>query len=218
MFLKDLFLAGGPVMWPLLMFSIATIAMTAERSVFWFKLLKHQQSVVRQVVKLYRSDPSLAVEKLQRHLNLPIPRIFHEALTLDNADTDEFALAIDGAIQAELPMLKRFNDFFDLIVGLAPLFGLLGTVTGLIRSFSNLNIGAVDSSKTANVTSGIGEALIATAFGLMVAIAAFTFASLFRSCYTRQVALIQENVAEMELLYRRRFKQNRQPASTQAPD
>jgi biopolymer transport protein ExbB len=207
MFLKDLFLVGGPVMWPLLFFSIATLAMAMERSIFWTKLLKQQNTIVRQVVQLYRRDPSLAIEKLQRHLNLPIPRIFHEALALEDADADEFGLAIDGAIQAELPMLKRFNDFFDVIVGLAPLFGLLGTVTGLIRSFSNLNIGAIDSSKTANVTSGIGEALIATAFGLMVAIAAFTVASVFRSFYSRQVALIQENVAEIELLYRRRFKQ-----------
>jgi biopolymer transport protein ExbB len=206
MFLKDLFLVGGPVMWPLLFFSVATVAMTVERSLFWSKLLKHQNPAIRQVVKLYRSDPSLAMEKLQRHLNLPIPRIFYEALSVEDADADEFAIAIDGAIQAELPILKRFNEFFDLIVGLAPLFGLLGTVTGLIRSFSNLNIGAVDSSKTANVTSGIGEALIATAFGLIVAIMAFTVASLFRSFYSRQVALIQENVAELELMYRRRSK------------
>jgi biopolymer transport protein ExbB len=206
MFLKDLFLTGGPVMWPLLFFSIATVAMTVERSVFWAKLLKNQPAIIQQIFELYRHDPSLAIEKLSRHLDLPIPRIFHDALSLQDADADEFGLAIDGAIQAELPNLKRFNDLFDLIVGLAPLFGLLGTVTGLIRSFSNLNLGAVDSSKTANVTSGIGEALIATAFGLMVAIGAFIVASLFRSFYMRQLALIQEHVAGIELLYRRRFK------------
>jgi biopolymer transport protein ExbB len=206
MFLKDLFLTGGPVMWPLLFFSIATLAMTVERSVFWAKLVKNQPLVIQQVLALYRHDPSLAIEKLGRHLDLPIPRIFHDALSLEDADSDEFALAIDGAIQAELPNLKRFNDLFDLIVGLAPLLGLLGTVTGLIRSFSNLNLDGVDASKTANVTSGIGEALIATAFGLMVAIGAFIVASLFRSLYTRQLALIQENIAGIELLYRRRFK------------
>jgi biopolymer transport protein ExbB len=206
MFLKDLFLTGGPVMWPLLFFSIATLAMTVERSVFWAKLVKNQPLVIQQVLALYRHDPSLAIEKLGRHLDLPIPRIFHDALSLEDADSDEFALAIDGAIQAELPNLKRFNDLFDLIVGLAPLLGLLGTVTGLIRSFSNLNLDGVDASKTANVTSGIGEALIATAFGLMVAIGAFIVASLFRSLYTQQLALIQENIAGIELLYRRRFK------------
>jgi biopolymer transport protein ExbB len=206
MWLKDLFLLGGPVMWPLLLFSIAAVAMTVERSIFWSKLLKRQNKVVRQLLAIYRNDANLAIAQLERHLNLPIPRIFHQALSLEDADADEFALAIDGAIQAEIPMLKRFNDFFDVIVGLAPLFGLLGTVTGLIRSFSNLNLGAIDSSKTASVTSGIGEALIATAFGLIVAIGAFTVASLFRSFYNRQLALIQENVAEIELLYRRRHK------------
>jgi biopolymer transport protein ExbB len=208
MFLKDLFLAGGAVMWPLLLFSIAAVAMTVERLVFWSRLLKTQNQIIRQVIALYRNDPSLAMDKLGRHLNLPIPRIFHEALSLEDADVDEFALAIDGAIQAEIPLLKRFNDFFDLIVGLSPLLGLLGTVTGLMRSFANLSLGNVDSSKTAGVTSGISEALITTAFGLIVAIAAFAAASLFRSFYMRQIGLIQENVAELELLYRRRIKKS----------
>ncbi|WP_242041831.1 MotA/TolQ/ExbB proton channel family protein [Alkalinema sp. FACHB-956] len=193
-------------MWPLLLFSIATVAMVIERSLFWSRLLKTQNAIVRQVISLYRSDPSLAIEKLSRHLNLPIPRIFHEALSLEDADSDEFALAIDGAIQAEIPILKRFNDFFDLIVGLSPLLGLLGTVTGLMQSFSNLTLGGVDGSKAVGVTSGISVALITTAFGLIVAIAAFAVASIFRSFYTRQLALIQENVAEIELLYRRRQK------------
>jgi biopolymer transport protein ExbB len=206
MWLKNLFLAGGPAMWPLLLFSIATVAMTVERSIFWFKLLKTQNQVVRQVISLYRTDASLAIEKLERHLNLPIPRIFHQALSLEAADSDEFALAIDGAIQAEVPLLKRFNDFFDIIVGLSPLLGLLGTVTGLMRSFSSMTLGAGDGSQAVGVTSGISEALITTAFGLIVAIGSFAAASLFRSFYTRQLALLQENVAEIELLYRRRSR------------
>jgi biopolymer transport protein ExbB len=208
MLLRDLFLAGGAAMWPLLLFSIAAIAMSIERAIFWAKLLKQQNQIVRQVTALYRNDPSLAIEKLDRHLNLPIPRIFHEALSLEEADADEFALAIDAAIQAEVPLLKRFNDFFDIIVGLSPLLGLLGTVTGLMRSFSNLSLGAAEGAKTGAVTSGISEALITTAFGLIVAIGAFAAASVFRSFYTRQLALIQENVAEIELLYRRQNKRS----------
>jgi biopolymer transport protein ExbB len=208
MLLRDLFLAGGAAMWPLLLFSIAAVAMSVERFWFWSQLLKSQNQIVRQVTAMYRNDPSLAIEKLKRHLNLPIPRIFHEALSLEDADADEFALAIDAAIQAEVPLLKRFNDFFDIIVGLAPLLGLLGTVTGLMRSFSNMSLGAADGAKTGAVTSGISEALITTAFGLIVAIGAFAAASLFRSFYTRQLALIQENVAELELLYRRQNKRS----------
>jgi biopolymer transport protein ExbB len=211
MWLKNLFLAGGPAMWPLLLFSIATVAMTVERSVFWTKLPKRQNQVVRQVIALYRDDASLAIAKLERHLNLPTPRIFHQALSLADADADEFALAIDGAIQAEVPLLKRFNDFFDIIVGLSPLLGLLGTVTGLMRSFSSMTLGGGDGSNAAGVTSGISEALITTAYGLIVAIGAFAAASVFRSFYTRQLGLIQENVAEIELLYRRRDRHLIQP-------
>jgi biopolymer transport protein ExbB len=77
-----------------------------------------------------------------------------------------------------------------------------------MRSFSNLSLGAADGAKTGAVTSGISEALITTAFGLIVAIGAFAAASVFRSFYTRQLALIQENVAEIELLYRRQNKRS----------
>jgi biopolymer transport protein ExbB len=208
MLLRNLFLAGGPAMWPLLFFSITAVAMSVERTIFWSKLLKNQSQIVSQVITLYCNDPSLALEKVDRHLNLPILRIFHEALSLEDADSDEFALAVDAAIQAEMPLLKRFNDFFDIVVGLSPLLGLLGTVTGLMRSFSNLRLGAADGAKTGAVTSGISEALITTAFGLIVAIGAFAAASIFRSFYTRQLALIQENVAELELLYRRQQKRS----------
>jgi len=206
--------AAGIVGIPLLAFSIVAIALIIERIVFWVKVLRRQDTVVRQGLQLYREDPDLAVEKLKRNVDLPIPRILLEAFSLEDAEPDELALAIDGAIQAEIPVLKRFSNVFDTIVSLSPLLGLLGTVLGLIQSFASLTIGDASSSQTVGVTGGISEALISTAFGLIVALGTLFFANTFRGFYQRQLALIQEYAAEAELLYRRRQKRKEESYAT----
>jgi len=204
--LGEVVAAAGIVAIPLVLFSITAIALTVERIVFWARINRRQERVIKDVLMLYRDNPHLVIEKLDRNLDLPIARIFLKALSLEDAEPDEFALAIDGATQAELPILKRFNNIFDTIVTLSPLLGLLGTVLGLIRSFSALNLGDIGGTKTAGVTSGISEALVSTAFGLVVAVFTLFFANIFRGFYLRQLALIQEHAAELELLHRRHLK------------
>ncbi|MDX2239840.1 MAG: MotA/TolQ/ExbB proton channel family protein [Leptolyngbyaceae cyanobacterium bins.302] len=208
--LGEILMAAGIVAVPLLLFSIVAIALIMERLVFWYRVNRRQNQVVRVALDLYRDEPEQAIVKLQRHVDLPIPRIFLEAITLEDGEPEEFALAIDGATQAEIPVLKRFSNIFDTIVTLAPLLGLLGTVLGLIRSFSSLNLGDVGGSKTAAVTAGISEALVSTAFGLVVALFTLFFANTFRGFYLRQLALIQERSAQLELLHRRHLKRNRE--------
>lgn len=204
----EILVAAGIVGIPLLLFSIVAISLVIERIVFWLRINRRQEKVVRDVLELYRQDESLAMEKLKRNVDLPIARIFLEALSLEDADPNELALAMEGAIQVEIPILKRFNNAFDTIVTLSPLLGLLGTVLGLIQSFAALNLGNIGGTKTANVTAGISEALISTAFGLVVALITLFFANTFRGFYLRQIALIQEHVAELELLHRRRHKRS----------
>jgi biopolymer transport protein ExbB len=206
--LGEILMAAGIVGIPLLVFSIVAIALIAERIAFWLRLTRYQERVVRDVLTLYQQDVSLAIEKLQRHVDLPIARIFLKALSLEDAEPEELFLAMESAIQAEIPVLKRFNTVFDTIVTLSPLLGLLGTVLGLIRSFSSLNLGNIGSTQTLGVTSGISEALISTAFGLIVAVGTLFFSNTFRGLFARQVAMIQEHVADLELMHRRRHKRS----------
>jgi biopolymer transport protein ExbB len=208
--LGEILVAAGIVAIPLLLFSITAIALVVERIVFWGRLNRRQERVIKDALVLYRDNPKLAIEKLDRNVDLPIARIFLKAISLEAAEPEEFALAIDGATQAELPVLKRFNNIFDTIVTLSPLLGLLGTVLGLIRSFSALNLGDIGGTKTAGVTSGISEALVSTAFGLVVAVFTLFFANLFRGFYLRQLALIQEHAAELELIHRQHLKSKRE--------
>ena len=199
----NLFTLGGVVMWPLLGLSILAMALILERLVFWIRVARRQERVVREVLLLYRHDPTAALHKLEKNLHLPIARIFLAALELEQATPEEFRLALESAAQAEIPLLKRFNPAFETVISVSPLLGLLGTVLGLINSFASLRIGDVGGSSTTNVSAGISEALISTASGLVVAISTLLFANMFRGLYLRQIALIQEYGGQLELIYRR---------------
>ncbi|MEH2225158.1 MotA/TolQ/ExbB proton channel family protein [Nostoc sp.] len=205
--ISNLFTAGGVVMWPLLAFSLLGVALIIERIIFWIKINNRQNKVVREVLQLYRLDNVVsALDKLQKNTDLPLARIFLAALELEEPTPEEFRLALESEAQAEIPLLKRSQNIFETIIGLAPLLGLLGTVLGLINSFASLNIGDVGGSKTTGVTSGISEALVSTASGLVVAIFTLLFANTFRGLYQRQIAWIQEYGGQLELLYRRRYE------------
>ncbi|MCC5658869.1 MotA/TolQ/ExbB proton channel family protein [Nostoc sp. XA010] len=209
--INNLFTAGGIVMWPLLAFSLLGVALIIERIIFWVKINNRQNKVVREVLQLYRLDNVVgALDKLQKNTDLPIARIFLAALELEEATPEDFRLALESEAQAEIPLLKRSQNIFETIIGLAPLLGLLGTVLGLINSFASLNIGDVGGTKTTGVTSGISEALVSTASGLVVAIFTLLFANTFRGLYQRQIAWIQEYGGQLELLYRRRYERGDQ--------
>lgn len=205
--IKNVFAAGGVVMFPLLGFSVVAAALIIERVFFWVRINKRQNRVIRDVLNLYKHDNVVsAVDKLKQNADLPMARIFIAALELEQPTPDEFRLALKSEAQAELPLLKKFSNIFDTIISVSPLLGLLGTILGLIASFASLNIGDVGGTRTANVTAGISEALVSTASGLIVAIFTLLFANTFRGFYLRQTARIQEYGGQLKLLYRRRYE------------
>jgi len=205
----SIFAAGGIVMWPLLLFSIVAIALIIERLIFWLRINRRQRVVMQDILRTYRHSPVEVYPKLRQNLNLPIARIFQEALEIKGASPRQFHLALASAMQAELPHLKRFNTIFATIISVAPLLGLLGTILGLITSFDALQLG--DMGANANlVTGGISEALVSTAAGLVVAIGTLLFANLFRGLYKRQVALIQEYGGQLEILYEMHYERRQQ--------
>jgi biopolymer transport protein ExbB len=207
MAINNLFSAGGIVMWPLLGFSVLAVALIIERIKFWLQINRRQNRIIQEVLQLYRRDNLVtAIGILRNNANLPLSRIFLAALELEEATPEEFRLALESEAQAEIPGLKRFQNIFDTIINLAPLLGLLGTVLGLITSFASLNIGNLGGTQTIGVTSGISEALVSTATGLIVAIFTLFFANTFRGLYMRQIALFQEYGGQLELLYRRRHQ------------
>ncbi|MGL4883477.1 MAG: MotA/TolQ/ExbB proton channel family protein, partial [Waterburya sp.] len=151
----------------------------------------------------YRRDPFSAISKLKKNAQLPIARIFLEALELEQPTADEFRLALDSAIQAEIPVLRKFGTWFQTIITASPLLGLLGTILGLIQSFASMDMGNIANTNSSAVMLGLSEALVSTVMGIVVALVALLFANTFRGLYQRELAFIQEYGGQLELLYRR---------------
>jgi biopolymer transport protein ExbB len=202
MSIDNIWTAGGIVSIPLLGFSLLAVTLIVERVIFWLKIKRRQRRIAKEALSLYRTDVYSAIAFLKKNSQFPIARIFLEALDLEKPTPDEFRLALDSATQAEIPSLRKFGTWFQTIITTSPLLGLLGTILGLIQSFAAMDLGNA-ASNSAGVTGGLSEALVSTVMGLVVAIFTLLFANTFRGLYLREIAFIQENGSQLELLNRR---------------
>ena len=164
----DIFEKGGPVMWPLLAASIVALAVVIERLIFILRELESRNpALVGQILSHMESGDVARAIETGRNSEDFVARTLVYGLSHRNKS---FSNALLQAANRELQHFSRGLPILDTIVTLAPLLGLLGTVSGLIRSFSLL--GTQQLEAPAAITGGIAEALIATAFGLSIAIVA----------------------------------------------
>jgi len=164
----ELFIQGGPIMWPILVASLVALTVVVERLIFVIqeRLRRDHDTVGKILAAVERGDYDRAVK-------VGIGSRDYVARTLTYALEHRDKSVSDALMRAANWELKRFNrglSILDTIITLAPLLGLLGTVTGMIHSFSLL--GGEELGAPQAITGGIAEALIATAAGLGVAILA----------------------------------------------
>ncbi|MDR2149875.1 MAG: MotA/TolQ/ExbB proton channel family protein [Spirochaetaceae bacterium] len=177
--LLTLFKMGGAFMWPLLLFSVVTVAITLERAIF---LLYHNLSLddlEEQVAKCI-STGNLA--KAKENLELLTKRRMGARVLLtmvNRASMPDYQLekAVEAEAMACITDLESGFNFLTALGSLSPLTGFLGTVSGMIGAFRS--IAEAEDVSAQIVASGIYEALITTAFGLAIAIVAMVAHSLF---------------------------------------
>ncbi len=190
-------------MWPLLGLSILSLAAIAERCYFWIALLMQEGKAVKRILSAAREDLDLASKMAQAESNTPAGRFLSAPLALDRPDPELFRLALESTADEELANMMRGEKILESAIALAPLLGLLGTVTGLISSFTALKIGDVSSNMSSgNLTEGIAVALITTAAGLIVAISTLAFYRLFLALHANQVKIFRKAGNDLELIYR----------------
>jgi biopolymer transport protein ExbB len=204
--LLDLVVEGGPVMVPLLALSVATFASALERSWFWIRLLSHERQIVKDVLEAsYKSLDEAATIATYAKAS-PIGRFLMSPLRLYQPTPETFHLALEASADKEFVKMHKGDKLFETVVAISPLLGLLGTVTGLIKTFSSLQIGgSTGAAATAGATkaaAGIGEALIATATGMVVAILALVFLRIFVALQASQMDYFTEVGNDLELIYR----------------
>ena len=164
-FLIDNFQKGGPIMWPILIVSIIAVAVVLERAFWWIgRWMRRDPKRIEKVFTAIETGDVTEASRLSRGSRDPVLRMMWNGLNHQHA-------SLQGALQVaagiEIKRAGRFLVVMDTLVTLAPLLGLLGTITGLIRSFSFLGN---EELAVQAVTGGIAEALIATACGLGIAI------------------------------------------------
>lgn len=217
----DFLAKGGPVMVPIVGASVFTVACALERATFWTHLLKREAKVVNEVLDIARSDLTEAAAIASKDRDLPIGRFLLAPLSLKNPSPDSFRLALENAADKEFVKMRKGDKLLETVVAIAPLLGLLGTVTGLINTFENLNIGGGGGEGAAGATAaagGIGEALITTAAGMIVAILALLVLRIMVTLQAQQMDYFSEAGNELELIYREYwYEAGLQPYSARPP-
>ncbi len=164
----ELFNKGGLVMYPLLLCSLFVVAIAVER----FRYYRSADTELEKLLaalkpKLKAADwPGAAAVCTQTQG--AVSQVLLAGLTRIKY-TSKLESTLENAAQLEAANLRRNLGYLDTIVTLSPLLGLLGTVVGMIQSFSVFN---VKSGQPMAITGGVGEALVATAAGLCVAVLA----------------------------------------------
>lgn len=172
--LAEYFGKGGLVMWPLLLCSILVVTIAIERYLF-YKETDSGSSFAEEYSNLMVSGKIREANDLAEGTKGECARIVSETMKLNGNNTRKFNYM---EAQAGIVIAKWRNrlSYLGVIVTLSPLLGLLGTIVGMINSFSIFNL---KSGQPMAITGGIGEALIATATGLCVAIIALSVHSYF---------------------------------------
>ncbi|MBA4148371.1 MAG: MotA/TolQ/ExbB proton channel family protein [Verrucomicrobia bacterium] len=198
----EIFVKGGPIMWPLLITSFVAVMVVVERLIFIVreKSRRDRDLVGKVLSAVERPDIPGAIQASQNSNDFVVRTLGY---ALQHRE-ESLSHALLRAANLELKRFNRGLGSLDTIITLAPLLGLLGTVTGMIHAFGLL--GESELGAPTAITGGIAEALIATGFGLAIAILALIPFNYLNSRLEEARHEIEDAASHLELLLMRRGK------------
>ena len=164
----DIFVKGGPVMYPILICSLIAVTIFFER-MFYLKSIKTKSKkfVLRVKNLVKKGSIELAISACRKSPT-PISKIMLAGLIKSSRGRDEIKEAVEDSANQEIPVLEGNLSTLATVGNIAPLLGLLGTVFGMIKAFNVIS--AMGIGKPELLAGGISEALLTTAFGLSIGI------------------------------------------------
>jgi biopolymer transport protein ExbB len=193
----DIFVKGGPVMYPLLACSIISLTVIIERFFFWIRVyVYHDQSLVDNILELCRegdweSVKAKATGSKDHIIRILVNGILHRQFSM--------AKAMESAAAEEIKRMRRYMRVLDTMITVAPLLGIFGTVIGIIMSFEILGSAGIEHPQA--VTAGIAQALITTATGLGIAILTVFPYNYFNSKVEYAALAIEKYATSLEIVY-----------------
>lgn len=196
----NMFTDGGILMYPIALSLFIAVYVIAERWKFLSNSTVDSNKVIETIETMLTSGaPQQAVEYLD-DLDKPLSRILKKGIKRLGKSITDIEDAIHIAGKREIYLLENKLDWLATIAGVAPLIGFLGTVTGMIEAFQQIQ-GLEGNVNPSVLAGGIWEALITTAFGLGVGILAYGFYNYFLARVNRMVFDLENASAEfIELL------------------
>ncbi len=170
-FSYSVFLKGGPVMWLLVVLGLAAIVLFAERALFLHRAQIRSSEFLDGIKNLLRKQRLMEALTLCEETPGPVAKLVKAGLRHAADDEQGLRLAIQEAAVVELPILERRISALSAIAQIAPLFGLLGTLLGMIKTFWLFNQGGNYATPVV-LAGGMWEALLTAATGVVVAIPA----------------------------------------------
>ena len=195
--LLEIIQQGGPVMWPLLLCSLAVLTVIIERILFWVSLEQNRnRPLMDEILSLAeKGNWNLIREKTadcQDHIvRLLVTGIVHR-------DYD-MGIAMEAEADQTVQRMNRYMPVLDTMITVTPLLGIFGTVLGIIASFKILGTSGIADPKL--VTSGIAQALITTATGLGIAIIAVIPYNYFNSRINRAIHVMEKYATSLEVVF-----------------
>ena len=163
-------LRGGPVMWPLFICAIWSVTVMIERYFALRGVASGSRSLAVDVRDALQRGRRASAEQILNVRGGPVSRLLSVAVKNSGLPRLEIEALVTEAAAEEMPALTRGLSSLDTIITIAPLLGLLGTVTGMIKAFQVVAISSGQAAPATTITGGVAEALIATATGLAIAI------------------------------------------------
>jgi biopolymer transport protein ExbB len=189
----QVFLAGGPVMWPILLCSIFAFALILEK--FWHlhKIKIDAQEFLSDILDKIKRHQIKEALQVCDNTKSPISHILKAGILKYDRPRPQIKEAIEDASLYEIPKLEKNLSILATIAHISPLLGLLGTVTGMVRCFQTIQAKATSFHPVSpgDLAGGIWEALLTTVAGLIVAIPTYV-------AYNYLVSRINNFILEME--------------------
>lgn len=186
----EFLLKGGWIMYPLFVLAVISVAVMIERFISIRKAAADTEKMLAQVhadLKAGRVEEAL---RLCEATPGPVAALIASGIRNRHLDNAEIERAMEELALRETPLLHKRLGVLDTIITMAPLLGLLGTITGMIQAF-NVVAGPNTGNQASAITGGVAEALIATATGLTIAIVTLP-------AYNYLTEKVKEIIADME--------------------
>jgi biopolymer transport protein ExbB/TolQ len=188
-------------MWPILFTSVVTIAIIVERAVYLFRASVDKDKLLALLKSQVMSGNVQGAIKVCSGNPTPMTRIVQAGLMKFNKSDDEVQAAMDEAALRELPRINARTPYLAMTANFSVMAGLLGTITGMIRTFGSVgsNEGA-STNQASELANGIHEALNCTAFGIGGSLVALLGYSLLQGKTTSITDDINEVTVQVVIL------------------